>query len=146
MDIQSLMSTHVSRISPEQGILDAALSMKEEDVGCLVASDGGDVDGIITDRDLVVGCLAQGHDPKNCLVSDHMTTPVIIAAPSSDAAEAAHLMAENKISRIPIVDNGKLVGIVSFSDIALALDIVKGGMDETMHDLLMGVGGARSAG
>lgn len=55
-------------------------------------------------------------------------------------------MAENKISRIPIVDNGELVGIVSFSDIALALDIVKGGMDETMHDLLMGVGGAWSAG
>ena len=146
MDIQSLMSTHVCTVESNRSAVDAARLMKDEDVGCLVVLEGDAVKGIITDRDLVVGCLGEGHDSGNCVISDHMSSPAMVAAPSADAADAAHIMSENSISRIPIVDAGKLVGIVSFSDIALALDIMKGGMDETMHDLLMGVGGARSAG
>jgi CBS domain-containing protein len=145
MEIQSLMSTHVYTIESADGVTDAARSMKENDVGCLVVTDGGTVEGIITDRDLVMSCMALSHNPQDCHVSEHMVRPAIVEAPSTGAAEVAHIMAVNKITRMPIVDGTKLVGMVSFSDIALALDIMKQSIDEVMHDLLQGIGGSRSA-
>lgn len=146
MDIQSFASTHVYTIGPNSSTANAAISMRDNNVGCLVVVDNEKICGILTDRDLTVYCHAEGHDPNKCTVSNHVISPAITAEPSADTVEVAHIMAENNIRRIPIVNEGKLVGIVSFSDIALALDILKRSMDETMHDLLMGMGGARSSG
>jgi CBS domain-containing protein len=94
--------------------------MRERSIGCLLATVDGSIKGIITDRDLL-GCLDQEHDPDECSVSNHMSRPVIVERPDEDVIIAADVMRRNLIKRLPVVDGGKLVGIVSFSDIAAAL-------------------------
>jgi CBS domain-containing protein len=145
MELQNIMSTHVHIISPEESVSSAALKMREADVGCLVVFDDEGIKGMVTDRDLAVECLANGHDPVKCRVSAHMTAPAITATPGLDMVNAAHIMTVKHIRRLPVVKLGELVGLVSLSDIALALDMAKQSMDRTMHDLLMGMGASRSA-
>jgi predicted transcriptional regulator len=77
----------------------------------------GAVKGIITDRDLLA-CLAEAHDPYRCKISAHMKRPVIVLRPEEDDATAAAVMRERRIKRIPIAKNGKLLGMVSLSDLA----------------------------
>lgn len=145
MEIQNVMSTHVDTIKSGATVRSAAEMMREKNVGCLVVCSDGSPHGLITDRDIVIGCLGEGHDPTNCQVADHMSSPVIFAVSTADTVEVARLMAENDITRIAILENGKLVGIVSLSDIALAMDTAKKNFDNTVHYLLMGMGGKRSA-
>lgn len=144
MDLQSIMSTHVHTISPEESVASAATRMREADIGCLVVFDDVGVKGVITDRDLVIGCLSYGHDSAECRVSEHMASPVITATPGLDMVDAAHIMTEKVIRRLPIIDRGQLVGLVSLSDIALAIDTAKQSMDGTLHDVLRGMGASRS--
>ncbi len=118
--------------------------MREAEVGCLVATDDGEIAGIITDRDLVVRCLSEGHDFKCCLVSQHMSVPVISVPPSKDMLETAHMMMERDIRRIPVIESGQTVGLVSLSDIAQAMDTAVQQMDNAVHDLLMGMGASRA--
>lgn len=138
MQLKDIMAKDVKTIGSNETITAASCMMKEADVGCLVVTNSGSVAGIITDRDLVVGCLSEGHDSQKCQVSQHMTEPTIIAEPSMDIFEGAHLMSEQRIKRLPIVDDNQLVGLTSFSDIGQA-------MDKTMHELLLGMGAARAA-
>ncbi len=145
MDLQNIMSTHVHTISPDESVSAAAMKMRDADVGCLVVFNGEGVKGVITDRDLAIGCLSNGHDPAECHVSDHMSSPAITSTPGLDMVDAAHIMTEKHIRRLPVIDRGQLVGLASLSDIALALDMAKQSMDRTMHDLLMGMGASRSA-
>jgi signal-transduction protein with cAMP-binding, CBS, and nucleotidyltransferase domain len=80
------------------------------------------VKGIINDRDLLA-CFAESHDPHTCRVSAHMRRPVIVLGPDEEVATAAEVMRRRRIKRLPVVQNGRVVGIVSLSDIAaLAAD------------------------
>jgi CBS domain-containing protein len=92
-------------------------------VGCLVVTVNDAVKGILTDRDLLA-CLAQKHDPYRCEVSVHMRRPVIVLCPDEEAATAAEVMRNRRIKRVPVAKDGKLLGIVSLSDLAaLASDV-----------------------
>ena len=71
----------------------------------------------MTDRDLL-GCMKAGHDAQNCLLSNHMSKPVFTAEPRRDLLPVAQEMSNRKIKRVPVVSAGKLVGLLSFSDIA----------------------------
>ena len=105
--------------------------MRELNVGSLVVLRGDDVEGIITTWDLTAGCLGAGHNAHECVVFSHMSTPVHTASPETDVVEAAHVMAERHITRLPLIDNGRLVGIASFANISQA-------MDQLVQDLLAG--------
>jgi CBS domain-containing protein len=113
--------------------------MREASIGCLVVTNEGKVEGIITDRDLTVRCLTEGHNPLLCPISHHMSRPVITAGPGMDVLYAAHLMSNKKIKRLPIVEGDQLIGLVSFSDIANA-------MIHPMAHLLAGLGASRRTG
>jgi signal-transduction protein with cAMP-binding, CBS, and nucleotidyltransferase domain len=91
--------------------------MIERSVGCVVITVAGAAKGIISDRDLLA-CLAQAHDPYHCPVSVHMKHPVIVLGPEESTATAANVMREKRIKRLPVAKNGKLLGIVSLSDLA----------------------------
>jgi CBS domain-containing protein len=104
----------------------------------LVVVDADRVLGIITDRDITVRCAAESHDVSRCRVREHMSKGVISVEPDADILEAAHLMTQWQVKRLPVTKDGYLVGIVSFSDVANALD-------EPIHDLLIGMGAARRA-
>lgn len=117
MKLQEIMVKNVIQAAPEETIGVAAKRMRESAVGCLVVTVAGAVKGIITDRDLPA-CLAQGHDPYLCKISTHMQRPVHVLRPDEDHGTAAEVMRERRIKRLPIAQNGKLLGIVSLSDLA----------------------------
>ncbi|MEE8363269.1 MAG: CBS domain-containing protein [Dehalococcoidia bacterium] len=125
------MTTEVYTISSDQSVVTAAARMRELAVGSLVVTRGDAVEGIITTWDLAVGCMGAGHDTRECVVFHHMSSPVHTARPETDTLEAAHTMAQRRITRLPVVENGKLVGIASFANISRALD-------RLLHDLHSG--------
>jgi CBS domain-containing protein len=120
MKLEEIMTIEVVQIAPGESIRKAARRMRERSIGCLLVTIDGSIKGIVTDRDLL-GCLDQEHDPNECSVSEHMARPVIVERPEEEVTIAADVMRRNLIKRLPIVDDGKLAGIVSFSDIAAAL-------------------------
>ncbi len=117
MKIQEIMVREVIQAAPDETIGVAAKLMRESAVGCLVITLAGAVKGIITDRDLLA-CLAAAHDPYQCKISAHMQRPVHVLRPDEEPATAAQVMCERRIKRLPIAHNGKLLGIVSLSDLA----------------------------
>jgi signal-transduction protein with cAMP-binding, CBS, and nucleotidyltransferase domain len=117
MKLEDIMVAQVIQASPEESIGEAAKRMREKSVGCLVLSIDDVVKGIITDRDLLA-CLGRGHDPYRCKIAAHMTHPVIVLQPEEDHVTAANVMRKRRIKRLPIARRGKLVGIVSISDLA----------------------------
>lgn len=117
MKLEEIMVKEVIQASSDDTIAAAAQRMRERRVGCLVVTLDGTVKGIITDRDLLF-CLAEQHDPYRCKVSAHMHRPVIVLRPDEEHMVAAEMMSEKRIKRLPVAKNGKLLGIVSMSDLA----------------------------
>lgn len=138
MEIKDIMVRKVLTAGPDETVTAAAKKMRDANIGCLVIVNSGTMRGIVTDRDLTVRCSSEGHDPRTSKVSQFMTAEVVSAQPSTDILTAAHIMTEEQIKRLPVLDGGQLVGLVSFSDIAQALA-------EPMTDLLMGMGAVRRA-
>ena len=132
MRLEEIMTSPVLTVTGELSVADAAKRMRENDVGSLVVVNRGVVEGIITSWDVAVGCVGAGEDPTMCPIMLHMSSPVHTARPDTDAVEAARVMSQRRISRLPIVDaNGAPVGIATFSNISrvmqqLASDIFSG--------------------
>jgi CBS domain-containing protein len=122
MKLQEIMVRDVVQATPDESIGVAGKRMRESGVGCLVITVAGAVKGIITDRDLLA-CLAQAHDPYRCQISQHMQRPVHVLRPEEDHVTAAAVMHDKRVKRLPVAQNGKLLGIVSLSDLALIASI-----------------------
>ena len=119
MLVKDIMSTNIAALAPDNTILDAAKAMQAHNIGCMpVCQPGGKIAGIITDRDIVVRTIAAGGDPKTTAVKDVMTKNVITAEPDMDVDVAADIMAKNKIRRLPVVQNGSIVGMIAIGDLA----------------------------
>ncbi len=131
MQIKDIMVMGVATLDPDADVAEAAKLMRDQDVGMLVIGNEQSVDGVLTDRDLLVNCVAAGHPSVGCRVGAHMTTPAITSTPDADTLETAAMMREMRIKRLPIIQRGSLVGVVSFTDIAHALD-------QPIHDILYG--------
>jgi len=117
MKLKEIMVKDVVQAAPDETIGAAGKRMRESAVGCLVITVAGAVKGIITDRDLLA-CLAAEHDPYRCQIATHMRRPVHVLRPDEDHTSAAAAMRDRCIKRLPIAQNGKLLGIVSLSDLA----------------------------
>ncbi|MCD7859985.1 MAG: CBS domain-containing protein [Firmicutes bacterium] len=119
MTLNEIMSTNLVQIDPMESAAVAARALARYNVGALPVCDaGGRLRGIVTDRDLVVRCLALETSPANTRVEEVMTSRVVSAPPDMDAAEAAALMGRRQIRRLPVVQDGQLRGMVSLSDLA----------------------------
>jgi len=119
MKLREIMTNDVSAVSPQDSIIDAARIMQQRNVGCIPVCDNKqEVKGILTDRDIVIRVVAEGRDPRQLDVNAVMSTGLTLGRPDMDAEEAAEIMAEHQIRRLPIVENNKLVGIVSIGDLA----------------------------
>jgi CBS domain-containing protein len=121
MKLADVMVKEVIQASPEDSVAQAAKRMREGAVGCLIVTVGGAVKGIITDRDLLA-CLAHEHDPYRCAISRHMNRPVVVVGPDEDHTTAVSILCRKRIKRLPIAKDGKLLGIVSLSDLAMLAD------------------------
>ena len=117
MKLQDVMVQPVIQASPEDWVSNAVTRMQEHAVGCLVVTSGDTVKGIVTDRDLLA-CLAHSHDPRRCKVALHMQRPVIVLPPEEDHATAIKVLRQRKIKRLPVARRGKLLGIITLSDLA----------------------------
>ena len=119
MKVKDVMTKQVIRIAPEESASVAARTLTHYNIGVLpVCGYDGNLCGLVTDRDLVTRCLAAGRSPEATSVREVMTGGVISAQPDMDTGAAAHLMGRKQIRRLPVVDNGRLCGMVSIGDLA----------------------------
>ena len=117
--VRDAMTPVVRTIRPSQTVVEAAASMKSEDVGALpVVEDGGRLLGMVTDRDIVVRVVAEGHDPSEVRVGDIATTDLITVEAAGDLDDALKLMARHQVRRLPVVEDGRLAGVVAQADVA----------------------------
>jgi signal-transduction protein with cAMP-binding, CBS, and nucleotidyltransferase domain len=131
MEIREVMTRSVVTAAASTAVRDVAELMRERSVGSvvLVADDGETVAALVTDRDLAVGVLAEGRDPAEP-VSEVASAPVIAVGPADDVQDAARLMVEHGIRRLPVLARGALIGIVTLDDLA-----ARTGDSELAHQL-----------
>ena len=119
MKLREIMTDRVVRINPEESVAVAARTLARHNIGILpVCSGDGRLCGVVTDRDLVTRCIAAGRLPASTPVRDVMTANVVSARPDMDTVAAAHLMGRQQIRRLPVLENGRLCGMVSLGDLA----------------------------
>lgn len=121
--VRDIMTQNL-RTCPAGTTLDeAARVMRDDDVGdVLVLRASGSVCGIVTDRDITIRAVAEGRDPAGTTVDDICSHEIVTIEPDADAEEAARVMRERAIRRLPVTDEGKPVGIVSIGDLAIERD------------------------
>lgn len=118
MKVRDIMTQNILSVDEEESVLKASQIMRDANVGAVPVRSGDEIVGIITDRDIVLRNVADGQDVNNTPCKDVMTASVVTCTPDMDVDEVAKLMADNQIRRIPVVENGKIVGMVSLGDLA----------------------------
>lgn len=119
MKVREVMQHPVVCVGPGQSVETAARVLERHHVGALpVCTSKGQLCGMITDRDLVVRCLAMGKLPSQTCVREIMTRQVISIDPDMDTSLAAHLMGRKRVRRLPVVQAGQVKGIISLDDLA----------------------------
>ena len=118
--VQEIMHRDVRRTDPDMCIADAARKMRDLDVGCLAVWEDEELIGIITDRDITCRAIAEIRDPAATTVREVMSTDVAICFEDQLAGDAAHVMEEKKVRRLPVFDHDKhMVGILTLSDLSI---------------------------
>jgi len=117
-NLNEIMSTNVATVSLQDNAFEVAEKMEQLNVGAIPVVDGQNVVGMITDRDLVLRGYAQKQS-GSAPIESLMSVNVVVGTPNMSVDEAAKLMAEKQIRRLPVVENGKLIGIVSIGDLAV---------------------------
>ena len=133
MKIRDVMTPNPRTVSPNDTVRAAAQVMQEEDTGAVPVVDDGQVLAVVTDRDIVVRVVAEGGSFSS-RVGDIATKSVVCVTPEMSTSEAGDLMSEHQIRRLPVVENDRLVGIVSIGDLA-----VKEGKDSRWGDTLQSI-------
>lgn len=119
MTVSDLMSAHVVSIGQDEPVSAAARLLKRANVGALPVCDARQrLRGIVTDRDIVTRCVAAGADPEETPVKEIMSRGVVTAAPGETLGAAAKRMRTDQVRRLPVLDEGRLVGIVTLCDMA----------------------------
>ncbi len=119
MQVSEIMNPSVITIEPTESVSLAARLLTRHDVGSLpVCTEKGLLQGVVTDRDIIRRCVAAEDDPKGVPVGEIMTRYPAAIAPDDDIRQAAQLMAMQQIRRLPVVQEGKVVGVVSLGDLA----------------------------
>jgi CBS domain-containing protein len=120
--IRDVMSTNLVTCPDTATIADAARLMRDREIGdVLVTGDGGRLEGIVTDRDLVVRCLATGA-AADATIDQACSSDLTTVAPDSSIDDALRLMRDRSLRRLPVVNDGRAVGIVTLGDLAIERD------------------------
>ena len=119
MTVKDCMNRHVISVAPEESVAVAARIMARHNVGALpVRAADGSLCGIVTDRDMVLRCMALERTPQQTAVSRVMTGRVVTVAPTASLSQAADRMAREQVRRLPVVEGRRLVGMVTLSDLS----------------------------
>ena len=130
MKLKEIMSRTVVQIHPEESVAVAARTLERHNIGALpVCTQSGNLLGVVTDRDLVIRCLAACKMPAQTKVREVMTNHVHTVAPDTETGVAAHLMGRQQVRRLAVTENGRLCGMVSLGDLANREDTVMDAAD-----------------
>ena len=125
MKLRDIMTNPVIRIHPDESVAVAARTLAHYNIGILPVCGGdGRLCGLVTDRDLVTRCIASGRSPASTPVREVMTANVVSARPDMESSAAAGLMGREQIRRLPVLENGRLCGMVSLGDLAVKEETV----------------------
>jgi CBS domain-containing protein len=120
--VRDVMTTNPVTLPAEAPVLDAAKKMREADIGDVIVLDGDSICGVVTDRDIVVRVLAEEREPAGTKLGEICSRDLATVSPDDDLTQAGDLMRERTVRRVPVVENGKPVGVVSMGDLALERD------------------------
>ena len=139
MRCRDIMTTNVRTASPGMTLQEVAVMMRDGDMGAVPVVDNGKLTGIVTDRDIVVRCIAEGME-ASATVADAMTNELFTVSPDDFVFEAIRLMGDKQVRRMPVVGpDGELAGIIAMADVALEtedeLEIA-----ETLEEISTGAG------
>jgi CBS domain-containing protein len=117
LNVEDVMVDEVITIEADATVHEAVRIMNKHEIGCLVAVLKGKPVGIITERDMLKRVLAKSMDPEKVKVSDIMSVPLVVGKPGMEIEDAVKLMFKTKIKKLPVVHRGKLLGLVTLTDI-----------------------------
>jgi CBS domain-containing protein len=120
--VRDVMHTGAETVRPDDTLKHAASIMQAVDVGPLPVCDGERIVGIVTDRDITVRAVAAGRDPSHTPVRDVMTSEIVYVGADQDVDYAIELMQQHEIRRLPVIEKGRLVGMVALADLARRAD------------------------
>jgi CBS domain-containing protein len=120
--VRDVMTPGVVAVRPDASLVEAAQLMRAQDIGDVLVADGQHVVGVLTDRDIAVRAVADGADPLTVSAQSVCTPDPVMVAPDDAVSRAITLMREHAVRRLPVVEGGLPVGIVSLGDLAEAQD------------------------
>ncbi|CAL9321483.1 Hypoxic response protein 1 [Streptomyces sp. SudanB135_2055] len=121
--VRDIMTGHPVTVEPLTSVTAVARVMRDRDLGAVLVTDGDELRGLVTDRDLVIRAVAEGGDPERTTVARVCSDEELVTVgPDDELERAVELMREHAVRRVPVVDDGRPVGIVSLGDLALERD------------------------
>ena len=137
-DVLAKKGTAVETITPDATVLDAANLMNRRRIGAVCVVKGDDMVGVFTERDILTRVVSARLDPATTKVADVMTSPVITCGSRGEASDCASVMSHKHIRHLPVVDGGKLVGMVSTGDLMALQATEKQAFIEDLYQYLHG--------
>lgn len=136
MKVRDCMCNQVWYVTPTNTVQDCANIMSNKHVGCIPICDNSqNVVGLVTDRDIILRCIACNKDPKSTPITDIMTCNPCCCTPEADIKEVEKLMSQNQVKRIPVIENNKVVGILTLGDLASNEQINDQGVTATLNNI-----------
>ncbi|MBL1082361.1 CBS domain-containing protein [Streptomyces actinomycinicus] len=120
--VRDIMTSRLVTVEPQTSVTAVAQRMRDEDIGAVLVTEGDDLRGLVSDRDLVVRALAEGGDLEHRTVAAACSGDLITVTPDEDLDHAVELMREHSVRRLPVVEEGHPVGILSLGDLAIERD------------------------
>jgi CBS domain-containing protein len=120
--VRDVMTAGVVAVRPDASLAEAAQLMRDQDIGDVLVADGQRIVGVLTDRDITVRAVAEGVDPLTASVRSVCTPDPLVVAPQDPVTAAVALMRQHAVRRLPVVEDGLPVGVVSLGDLAEAQD------------------------
>lgn len=117
--VGEFMTTRLVTMDGTASLTAVARRMRDADIGDVIVTNGGKVTGIITDRDIAVRAVAEGIDPDETTLDQMQTHDLVSVNPHDDAVAAADLMRTYAVRRLPVMEHGRLIGVVSLGDLAV---------------------------
>lgn len=119
--VQDIMIRNVVTVGAKATVSEAIKLMVEHEIGCLVIVQNGDAIGIITERDVLKRVVLEAKNPKAARVSQIMTAPLVAGNPQMNIQEAVGLMTKERIKKLPVTEDGRLVGMITLTDLVRSI-------------------------
>ncbi|WP_149180451.1 CBS domain-containing protein [Streptomyces sp. TRM49041] len=120
--VREVMTPGVAAVRPDASLVEAAQLMRAQDIGDVLVADGDLLVGVVTDRDITVRAVAEGADPLTVNAQTVCTPDPVCVAPDDDVSTAVQLMRRHAVRRLPVIEDGRPLGVVSLGDLAVSED------------------------